>query len=473
MKKLLLKIVLILIAILFLWAGFNIVSDINEPEFVAGKGYDTSSVVNFLNDLFPPIPVTKENGFFKLWTLTEPPNVNIESDEILKIQKDLNDPEKTTVKRRKEWISHSKNSQRDKYFKKILAKRKKLIKEPWDQITMPANKDWGALILKERESVQEVQYLMKTLMERYDDIISTNYFKDYTLLVIEKNKVDFRNTPIPNLLAWVHVTKQHTAINTLKALEGDWINSVENILDNIEFGKKAVGWSRTLITNLIGKAVIKLSLRGLTTIMNQPYCPDDVYRLILEKLDDIEYKEYGTEKQLLVEGFCVARIKNINPLFQKNRTKKYFFDELSKMVESEKKPPYKWKNNLSKRETAKKGFFWWLQNPAGKLRFEYGMVNIHTIISRSFQTKTIYDMVRISAELHLKYDPSKTIRENLNSLDLYKSHIDPCSGKPYKWNDAKQVLYSFGIDKDDDGGKDISFKSIDTDYMIPILLYVK
>ena len=100
------------------------------------------------------------------------------------------------------------------------------------------------------------------------------------------------------------------------------------------------------------------------------------------------------------------------------------------------------------------------------------MMNLPTVVLKSFQTKTTYDMVRISAELHLKYDPSRSVQENLDSLDLYKSHMDPCSGNPYKWHEKKQMLYSFGADRDDDGGKDGPLVSWDADFFLPVHLYI-
>jgi hypothetical protein len=50
--------------------------------------------------------------------------------------------------------------------------------------------------------------------------------------------------------------------------------------------------------------------------------------------------------------------------------------------------------------------------------------------------------------------------------------VDPCSGKPYIWNQQKQVLYSFGIDRDDDGGN-YNKNTLDTDIPIPVILYIR
>ncbi|MEN8152857.1 MAG: hypothetical protein ABFR75_02455 [Acidobacteriota bacterium] len=476
MKRIILKILMIIIAILFLWSGFNLITDIKEPKFEAAGNMDTSSLVAFLNELFPPIPIEKDNGFYKLWTMSEPPDVDVESDEIFKMQKDLNDPETATEQSVREWTASSKNPKNKKFFKSFSKKRREILKKGghWDNYSQYANKDWGRSIIENREDVLKIQKLMKPLMERYEKAINSGYFEDYTLVVFKDDKINFAAVTIPNLLAWLQVAKQHTAINVLNAMEGDWANSVTNILDNTDFAKRATKGSRTLITNLVAKAVLKISLWGLSSIMNQPECPDEVFQLVLNRMPDLKYEEYGSRKPLLAEGFSTSQVSSINPLFQNKRTKKYYYDHLSKIIESERIPPYKWGSDPRELEKVKNGFFWWVQNPFGKLKHTKELIeNIPTVSLKSWHTKVLYDMTRISAELHLKYDPSISVQENLDGLDTYRSLTDPCSGKPYIWHEKKQMLYSYGADRDDDGGKDGPVKSWDADFFLSIILYVK
>ena len=263
-------------------------------------------------------------------------------------------------------------------------------------------------------------------------------------------------------------------MNIMDALEGNWEQGVSNIIDHAEFAKRATKGSRTLITNLIGKAVLKISLFGLASVMNQPDCPETVFEMVLNRLDELEYDEYGSRKPLLAEGFSISQVKSALPFFQVNRTKKYYYDHLSTVVESESIPPSQWEKHPKDRPVVKNGFFWWIQNPLGKINYENKMLgNFATVVLKSIHSKTLYDMVRVSAELHLKYDPEKSVQENLNGLDLYKALLDPCSGKPYIWHAKKQMLYSIGADLDDDGGKDGPLKSWDADFFIPVHLYVK
>ncbi len=60
-------------------------------------------------------------------------------------------------------------------------------------------------------------------------------------------------------------------------------------------------------------------------------------------------------------------------------------------------------------------------------------------------------MVRLAAELHLKYTPGHDVLETLKGLDGYKS-IDPYSGKPFRWNSEKSCIYSLGFDGKDQQG---------------------
>ena len=69
------------------------------------------------------------------------------------------------------------------------------------------------------------------------------------------------------------------------------------------------------------------------------------------------------------------------------------------------------------------------------------------------------------------YDPAKSVQENLDLLASYQT-VDPCSGKPYIWNEDKQILYSIGIDRVDGGGT-YDRETIRTDVVLPCVLYLR
>jgi hypothetical protein len=148
----------------------------------------------------------------------------------------------------------------------------------------------------------------------------------------------------------------------------------------------------------------------------------------------------------------------------------------------EQTPPYQWQSDKIALEPIKTGPFWWLWNAGGKILLESyndhasaykNGEGIYTVIFKAYQKKALYDMVKISAELHLKYNSNKPVQEILNGLDSYKV-IDPCSGKPYVWNQAKQILYSIGIDRRDNQGETKDYQSWqDSDYALPVITFVK
>jgi hypothetical protein len=321
-------------------------------------------------------------------------------------------------------------------------------------------------------------------------MLENNIFQDF--ISIEAD------APLPNLLAWLHTAKLYTAVNLLTALEGDWDKGVSNLLNMVDFGKRAVKGSRFLIVNLISKAIMYFPLEAIASLMNQKDCPTTVYEIVLNRTPALKYEEYGTRTSMICEvvGFTFDYINHpyknepyrpFNfweriPLFltlQKNRTKNYADEIYKQFIEMEQTLPYRWKSDRIPIKSLSTGPFWWLCNAGGKILLEgySGYTTnekvLYTLIFKSYRLKCVYDMVRISAELHLNYDPDKTVQEILNGLESYKV-LDPCSGKPYKWNDEKQFIYSIGTDRKDNGGEtNLYYKIEGTDFAIPAILYLK
>ena len=217
----------------------------------------------------------------------------------------------------------------------------------------------------------------------------------------------------------------------------------------------------------------------------------DIFEMISKRMPTLKYEEFGTRTSFMCEYLGnisnyiekdVYKDKNISlfkrlllKLFmQKNRTKKYFLDFIEKYIKLEKTLPYKWESDQKEEKALNSGLFWWLQNPAGKVFFNHNNTNLKTVIFKSYAKKAMYDIVKISAELHLNYTPEIPVQEILNGLNTYKNNIDPCSGKPYIWNEQKQILYSIGTDRKDNQGQTNNYRQIEnTDIAIPVILYVK
>lgn len=457
LKKYLVKIGFIVIG-LFLF--FIVINQLDVPK--NPKAFT-------LKDL-QPATFDKDNGYYRLCTLLEPSDANIESEKMLLKYRHYHDPQFDNDMYLKGW-------------KRLPIKGYFGNNKKWADLLDESNVgDMCEHILKVRENILSLKSDYKILLQRYLMLIKSPVFEDFT-------KLNW-TSPIPNLLAWLKAAKLYIAVNMLDALEGNWKEGVANILGHVRFCKRAVKGSRVLVTNLIGKAVSKISLWALSAIMNHQDCPQEVIAQILRELPPIKYEEFGTRNCFIAEYltwdlyleeeiYKRYKIKTGYFLFhlflQKNRTKKYFFESLVDLIDYEKNLPLKrdfYFQEKFERVYKRKlnSWLWWVQNPVGKVIMKnYSSPNFLSVVMKSYHLKTLYDMIRISAEFHLNYTSEKTIQEILNGLKTYQTLLDPCSGKPYIYNKEKQILYSIGTDLDDDGGKEDKIISLDTDFVLPLV----
>jgi hypothetical protein len=479
-------IILILLALFVSYIVFN-QFDAGPAVFDVGKeGLKTTSLPELLQSIFKPPSFDKTNGYYRLWTLTEPAGVDIESDDVLLRYRRLHDPQFDTEKYVKEWNNSGDAWNIDKNdkgnYKELYAKWKAGLEKSSDWTTPPTDiqEDWGKVILEEKSHLLEMKSEFQLILDRYRKLIDTEFFEDFTL--VTRDSLVLYKSPVPNLLAWLHAAKLYVAVNMLDAMEGNWEQGVSNILAHIAFNKKAVRTSRTLIVNLIGKACVRMSLQALDSLMNRKECPKEVFQQVIDGLPPIAQEEFGNSNQLLAEGFSISQspLKESGLFFQPNRTQQYYYDFFARLYIADITPPYQWKFNPLETQPVVKGLFWWLQNPSGKLKFqafhsEKVGYNLFVASFKGYAVKTFYDMTRIAAALHLNYTPGTPIKEILNGLDIYKELLDPCSGNPYIWNEEKQILYSIGFDKVDNGGGDTTrYKQIEgVDFAIPVVLYLK
>jgi len=437
--------------------------------FDAGANPDAYTV----KDL-PGATFAKTNGFYRLWTLAEPPGTDIESDEVTDRYRRLFDPEFDNKKYIREF-DHA--AYRMGAMWHLLN-----VRVDWP----PIKKDWKAHLISQKKAIEKAKTEGGFFLDRYQKLIDSEVFEDFTSFTITAHH--------PNLLVWLRTAKTYAAGKALEAVEGNWEPAVNDLLRQIDFCKKAVKGSRILITNLIAKAVMKDALYTLAFLMNLEECPGEVFRRVLEGLPPITYEEFGNRKCLIAEylmwdtfiekeiyGAYDGKLEHVfmTLFMQKNRTKKYYFDMIKELVDFEATPPYKWTLDPAGRsrevdKSIASGWFWWLHNPVGKIVYMNTWApNFRVAVMKSYYLKTVYDMTRISAELHLKYTPGKPVEEMLKGLETYRTLIDPCSGKPYTWDGKKQVLYSPGTDRDDDGAKDFRVTSWDADFVLPVVLHDK
>jgi hypothetical protein len=471
MKKIILRIVLILAALLVLW--------------VVAQRFDTAPAPSlFTMKDVPPASFDRSNGFYILWALPEPPETDMMSDGFIEKFRQLFDPSYDNEKYVKAFDFAAFKQKYGRYREKF----KKLdLRIGSDHMTG----DWCEEVLRKKPLLAPLDPDLQVLCQRFRMMIDSKTFEDFI-------SVD-SDAPLPNLLAWLQAAKVYTAMNMLVALDGGWETGVSSLLDMADFGKRAVKGSRFLIVNLIGKAVLALPLQAVAALMNRKECPAAVYELVLKRMPPLEYEEFGTRKSLVCEvlAFNYDFIENpwhdspyrpygfwermfVKLFLVKNQTMNYADEIIKQFIQMEQTPPWQWQSDTIAAGPIKTGPFWWLRNAGGKLLLEsyndYAMgykrgEGIYAVIFKAYQKKALYDMVKISAELHLKYIPEKPVQEILNGLDSYRVP-DPCSGKPYIWNGEKQVLYSIGTDRVDNNGTS-NQATMATDVVLPIVLSIR
>jgi len=483
--KRVIMIVLILLVLLLAYVVFN-QFDAKAARFVVREQWDMPARAVLLTELFKPASFDKSNGYYRLWTLTAPPGVDIEADSVLDRIRMLHDPQFDNEKYTKEW-SETKDSwlyaspgwKADNYVP-YKEKRKEILDKgsKWLNFPEKVRDDWGRRLLEERKTVLELKSTYGYLLERYQKMIDCEQFEEFTGAI--KDGELYTDAVIPNLLAWLDVGKLYVAVNMMDALDGNWNQGTANLLKHIQFTKKSIKNSRTLIVNLIGKAITRITLHGLESLMNQKNCPREVFQQILDGLPPLRQDEFGNSKQLLAEGFLFAQqAKKRGGLFyQVNRTQQYYFDFLAKLYLADKTPPYLWKEYPLGNDDVKTGWSWWLQNPGGKKEFQKFIdkkegENLFVTSFKGYAVKAFYDLTKISAQLHLNYTPDKPVQVILNGLETYRTLLDPCSGKSYIWKDDRQILYGVGLDRMDNGGMDTTrYTQIEgVDYTIPVILF--
>jgi len=428
-----------------------------------------------------PTNFEKTNGFYRLWTLSEGPNVNVESDKTMLKYRHLFDPQFDNEKYIKSW-------NQDLYRKTYsqYTKRRRTILQG-HQNKLDYNFEYPTDLVKEIEKIRApIQKLKKesfVFIQRYQKLVECEIFMDLTLPNIW--------SPVPNLLAWMHISKLYDWLCVLEAKDGNWDSAFNRLFDHINFEKMVFKKTRVLLINLVAKQAMQHSLWILASLLNQPECPRETYQKVLDRLKPITIKEAGTQVALQADYLALAdSIQKKNYLegdtilgkllsalfFQKNRTKRYFLKPYKNIINLEKQPPYQWSRGIiefrSKYSRKKRGWFWWLVNPGGKIVAQHTAIpNLLYSVQRTFHTITLVDMIRILAEINLHHQSGESIKKTLDELESYKT-LDPCSGKPYIWNEKKQILYSIGVDRDDDQGN-FNPRSLDTDYVLPVRLVKK
>jgi hypothetical protein len=409
----------------------------------------------------------KTNGFYRLWTLTEPKHVDVDTDAAILPYRRLFDPAFDNDR----YIREFNREKNKKKFAYPLALREAIG-------VMSVGRDWPSALEKHRALLTKAGEEYGFMLARYEKLIDCDMFSDFSPVRID--------TPIPNLLAWLHAAKLSIALDILAAQKGTAPEAAAHLLRHLRFAAKANANSRLLITNLVAKAIARMSVEALNNIMNQKGCPPQVFQLVYEETSKpLTSGEFGSRLPLICEmsfppdlNFSkeswFARLK-YKFLYQKNRTRNAHIRFMEGIIQREQTPPYQWSNEPLEWKPLSTGAFWRLQNMVGKVLLDVtNSNNFIAVVYKSYMLKTFHDMLHIAADLHRGYDPARPVQAQLNDLPSYRELLDPCSGKPYIWNEAKQILYSIGIDRRDNQGDTRDYQDWhDSDYALPIILYVQ
>jgi hypothetical protein len=454
MKKTVLRILLALLVLFIGYLAFNQVDARPVP-----MKYGEPPAVD-------PQAFEKTNGYYRLWTLIEPAAVDIETDAAILPYRRLFDPDYDNDRYIKEFSSEN--------YKKKYVPSKDL--GPVFQAMKFAG-DWLSALAQYREQLTRASVEYGFMLARYEKLINCERFSDFTLIRAD--------VPIPNLLAWLHTAKLSIALDIMAAKKGDASEAVEHLRRHLRFATKVISNSRTLITNLVAKAVARLAIWALNDIMNQKDCPPDVFQTILDGTPVLSYNEFGSKFPFTCESYWVSEVdlSEMNwfsavkrKLFlQKNRTRNIRIDFMEKIIRHEETPPHLWQAGIQEFPKQARGAFWWLQNPLGKKELDaFSLDNFIAVVFKSWALKATHDMLHIAADLHRSFDPKRSVQSQLNDLTSYRELLDPCSGKPYIWNGAKQILYSIGIDRRDNQGDTKNYQTWqDSDYALPVILFVR
>lgn len=425
-------------------------------------------------DLGPPI-FDKTNGFYLLFSLWEPPDSDVRSDAVINRYRAFFDPVPGQTRDVEDWVRMAGKGVFKKYEKET-------------RFVNRSGKDWAGFTRSNRAGLRRLETRLSFLLERYRRLLGSGIVSDFSTPRLDITYL------YPDRKELLTAANLYTCLGIGKSLDGD-PGGVQDILAQVNFAKKLIASARSLYTNRIGKDILKLSLEAANNLMNQKECPREVFLQVFNALKPLAYEDFGSRGAFI--GYYLAverwlgnqldrRIEKGNievgkklglaaRLFlQRKRTQVYYFNYISRCIRYETLPPYKWEMDFLEAENLLDSKFWWLRNPTGKFIFTKELKpGFYPDILKSQQLRILYQLTRISAEIHLKYPGKKGVEKTLDSLVSYRVS-DPYSGKSYIWKREKNIIYSIGTNRRDDGGKYRGtgyFKEEPPDIAVPCILF--
>jgi hypothetical protein len=430
------------------------------------------------------------NGFFIIWGFAEPPEADLPAAafqaQVLEL---FSAPPKNYLFRSRygQWLTRLNAS----------------FRQNWQGANMYfpqlPGEDVLAYFSSRRAQIMEQQQRYGVPLRRYRQVLLAADLEDFTPLGWE--------FPVRSFLLAAYTAKLFNASRALAALDGQWSQAVDDLLESMAAGLKLIGSGRTLTVNSLGKTMVELSLRTLGSLLNRNDCPDAVVRRILERLPARPMAEFGTAaaRTFAWMGFAHAleRVKNdkiVDPFLLKdyfhNPADFYtlerfvaisglrlfgtvhalaaFFLKKNESVAAlrafwegvgrlEETPRYLWRSGPRPQfrlgAALDLGPFWWLRNPLGKMMVRSAVPFTWPVLQhyvyRSQGLKVRYDLTRLLARARLQAGRNmKMDQAALEGLLASAAEHDPFSGSPFLFSRELGMLYSVGPNGTDDGGRE-------------------
>jgi hypothetical protein len=369
--------------------------------------------------------------------------------------------------------------------------------------------DWPGFLRDQGERLKDVRARLAVLLRRYDRLLESGTIADFGYE---------REWDRPYaLLSFVTATARfYSALRVLDGAEGRHGEAARGLLAELRLGARLAAASQSLFFHTIARSVIEVSLEALAGLMGNRDCPDGVRRGVFEALGPLSPESYSLRGAFIGEYlWMTARVRDGDRWLQselafrellpgregdeiraavniflsrelgpqsylglreaafqlflmKNRTLGYFRDSLEWLLALDGTPPHRWASGDLAPPSFRGLKLWWLWNPSGKLLYEsLGPSYQRRTVERKFRTRALYDLVRISAEMHLSGGGVEDSGEWLQGLESFRSK-DPFSGAPYVWDAETRTLRSVGPDGREDRRAEAGTGGRGDDIVLPV-----
>jgi hypothetical protein len=299
-------------------------------------------------------------------------------------------------------------------------------------------------------------------------------------------RTDKMDQLLPELASCRALAKLKVIRGKLYESQGQYNKAMYEYLEVIKLGKDiAIG--EVLIHKLVSMAIELIGIRATGRLAQIPDVSDDTLREAIAKIDDIkshEFKIADTYKMEFIPSIDAIRtvykeaeaelkkskdIKRINPYIRnrwpmnRDNTLKLFNEAYRDLVRKASFPyPESVKVDLNKYLYKENNLAFWLlknfDNPVGKLLLAMLYPALERAIELAVRSEAETNMTITILALELYKREKGQYPKNLDGLvPEYLQVIpeDPFTTKPliYKKDKGKYILYSCGVDMDDDGGE--------------------